>query len=183
MRMFKIYFRLEFPLWLSGLRIWHFLYKDAGWSPGLPQWIKDQVLLWLWLRTYLQLWFDLWPQNLHMPQVQLLKKKKRFTLGIPLQHSRLRNQHCHCSGLGCFVSWIQSLARTELPHAADVAKKKKKKIYFKLSNMQCNITIATITMLYIIVPWLVDRLIDWYWPHLQHVKVQARDLTLTYWFL
>ena len=38
-------YRLEFPLWLSGLRTQHSIYEDASSIPGLTQWIKDWVLL------------------------------------------------------------------------------------------------------------------------------------------
>ena len=34
----------EFPLWLSGLRTRHSVYKDAGSNPDLPQWAKDTVM-------------------------------------------------------------------------------------------------------------------------------------------
>ena len=35
----------KFPVWLSGLRIWHCLFEDTGSSPGFAQWVKDLVLL------------------------------------------------------------------------------------------------------------------------------------------
>ena len=41
---------LEFPWWLSGLRTQHSICKDVGSVPGLAQWVKDPVLLWLWCR-------------------------------------------------------------------------------------------------------------------------------------
>ena len=34
---------LEFPLWLSMLRIQHGIHKDTGLIPGLSQWVKDLV--------------------------------------------------------------------------------------------------------------------------------------------
>ena len=52
---------------------------------------------------------------------------RRSLLGVPLWLSRLRIQHCHCSGWIAAVAWVQSLAQ-ELLHATGVAKKKKKKI-------------------------------------------------------
>ena len=38
---------LEFPLWLSSLRTKYSVCEDEGLIPGLSQWIKDLVLLWL----------------------------------------------------------------------------------------------------------------------------------------
>ena len=35
----------EFPLWLSRLRTRPCLFEEAGWIPGLPQWVKDAALL------------------------------------------------------------------------------------------------------------------------------------------
>ena len=40
----------EFPLCLSGLRTQHSVCEDVGSIPGLSQWVKDLVLLWLWHR-------------------------------------------------------------------------------------------------------------------------------------
>ena len=40
----------EFPLWLSRLRTRHCCHEDSGLIPGLTQWFKDLVLLWLWCR-------------------------------------------------------------------------------------------------------------------------------------
>ena len=34
------------------------LCEDAGWTSGLTQWVKYPMLLWLWCRLQLQLWFD-----------------------------------------------------------------------------------------------------------------------------
>ena len=38
--------------------------EDVGSIPGLVQWGKDSMSLWLWCR--LQLQFDPWPGNFHM---------------------------------------------------------------------------------------------------------------------
>ena len=41
---------LEFLLWLSRLRPDTSSHEGVGLIPGLPQWIKDPALLWLWLQ-------------------------------------------------------------------------------------------------------------------------------------
>ena len=90
---FKIPFG-EFPLWLRGLRTWHFLCEDVGLIPGLIQRVKDLVLqdraqirccCGYGLGWQLQLWFDPWPGNFHMLHVRPLKKKKSH-LGIIWLH-------------------------------------------------------------------------------------------------
>ena len=65
----------EFPLWLSRLMIWHYLYGDVGSIPHLEQWVKYPVLPQLWCRS--QLWFGFDPclGNFHMLQVWPKKKK------------------------------------------------------------------------------------------------------------
>ena len=42
---FKISQKMEFPLWLNGLRTWLSVLEDVGLIPGLAQWVKDLVLL------------------------------------------------------------------------------------------------------------------------------------------
>ena len=66
-------------------------HEATGLSPGLAQWVKDPVLPWavvevadttqIWrgygcgVGQWLQLRFDPWPGNLHMPRCQPLKAK------------------------------------------------------------------------------------------------------------
>ena len=52
--MLKTWF-LEFPLGLSGLRTQHSVCEDAGLIPGLSQWDKDLMLVWLGCRPQMQL--------------------------------------------------------------------------------------------------------------------------------
>ena len=72
----------EFLLWPRSLRTQHCFCSGLGhcWSRGSisgpVQWLKDLALPRLWHRSELQLGFDPWPRNLHMPQV-CPKKKKR----------------------------------------------------------------------------------------------------------
>ena len=50
----------------------------AGLIPGPVQWVKNLALLQLWYRSHLQLRFDPWPKNFHMPWVRLNKKRKEM---------------------------------------------------------------------------------------------------------
>ena len=52
----------------------------AGSIPRPAQWVKDPVLPQLWQRSQMQLRFDPWPRNFHIPQVQPKKKKKNPTM-------------------------------------------------------------------------------------------------------
>ena len=45
------------------------IHEDVGLIPGLIQWVKD-LTLWLCLGWQLQLQFNSYPGNFHMPQVQ-----------------------------------------------------------------------------------------------------------------
>ena len=60
----------------SGLRIPSFLYGGTGLIPSPAQWVKDLVLLQLWLE------FDPWPGNFHMLQVWPKEKSLSSILKI-----------------------------------------------------------------------------------------------------
>ena len=64
-------------MWLSRLQTQHCPGENTASILGLVQRVKDPVLPWLEHRLQLQLGFDLWPWNLHMPQVCPKKKKKK----------------------------------------------------------------------------------------------------------
>ena len=50
-------FELEFPLWLSRLRDSHRVPEYAGLTPGLAQWVQDQVLVQVVMFTdVIQIW-------------------------------------------------------------------------------------------------------------------------------
>ena len=71
---------LEFPLWLSVLMIWLISVALPVRTPAPAKWVKDLVLLQLWCRSKMQLGFDPWPGNFHMPlawqKMEKGKKKK-----------------------------------------------------------------------------------------------------------
>ena len=48
---------------------------DSGSIPSLAQWVKDPMLLQLWLGSQLQLGSDPWPRN--APCAKNLKKKRK----------------------------------------------------------------------------------------------------------
>ena len=47
-RLFKKTFKREFLLCLIGLRAQHRVHEDVSLIPGLTQWVKYPLLLWLW---------------------------------------------------------------------------------------------------------------------------------------
>ena len=61
--------------------------KLSGMMVGVPtvaQWVKDPALPQVWPRSQLQLRFETWPRNFHMPWVhpkEKKKKKKKETFG------------------------------------------------------------------------------------------------------
>ena len=57
----------DFLLWHNRLRIWYFLCRGKGSIPGLDPWHRSQ----------LQLGFDPWTWNFHMPWMKQKKKKKK----------------------------------------------------------------------------------------------------------
>ena len=138
--------------WLANLTRNHGV---VGSIPGLARWVGIRRCHGLWCRLLmqlgspyccgcgvgrrrLQLRFDPWPGNLHMPRErpkkwQKEKKKKRrerdkknHKRGVPLWCSGLRIQHCHSS------SWGHSSGSRFSPwpgnfHMLQVQPKKKKK--------------------------------------------------------
>ena len=71
----------EFPLWHSGLMIQQ-LSGDLNSIPSLAQSVKDLALPWLRCRLQLQLVFDVWPRNFHMPQVWLKRGTNALSIGV-----------------------------------------------------------------------------------------------------
>ena len=103
----------EFLLWHSGLRIWHCLCSGLGhcWGigfiPGPARWIKDLALLQLWHRLLLQLTFNPWPGNLHMPWMWQKKNEKQKTKTT--LYPELGNPICQLLSLCDFPHTFQSL--------------------------------------------------------------------------
>ena len=60
----------EVPLRCSMWRIQCSLYHRVGLIPGPALWVEDLALLQLWHRSKLQLEFNPWPRNFHMPWIQ-----------------------------------------------------------------------------------------------------------------
>ena len=52
----------------------------------MPQWVKDPVLLLLWLGLLLWCWFDPWPRSFCMPRAQ--PKQKRFQRFLCMEGDR-----------------------------------------------------------------------------------------------
>ena len=46
------------------------IHKDACLIPGLVQWVKDLMLLWLWIGLQLELCFDPWLGNFYLLKVR-----------------------------------------------------------------------------------------------------------------
>ena len=82
----------EFPLWLSSLRTQLVSVRIQDWSLASHRGLRIQCFCKLWHSSHsfcgygvgwqLQLWFDPWPGNFHMPQGQLYKRKKKQQLYI-----------------------------------------------------------------------------------------------------
>lgn len=86
------------PMWLHELRILCCFQDDSGSIPGLTPWVKyrhcckmqnrlqmqlpDLVLLWVWHRPQVQLWFNPWLGNFQIPWVQPYKEKKNIMIVI-----------------------------------------------------------------------------------------------------
>ena len=82
---------MEFPLWLTGLQSFHCLYEDVGWIPGLTQWVKDPVLLWLRCRQAAAAWILPPAQERPCAAGAAVKRKKSW---LPRPHPRLIKSEC-----------------------------------------------------------------------------------------
>ena len=84
---------------------------SASSTPDPAQWVKDPALLQLWHRSQLQLGFDSWSEDFHMPLGRPKKKTKKYTEGEFPGGSAGSG-----SGVVLVVAQVQSLA-PEFPHA------------------------------------------------------------------
>ena len=67
-------------MWPRGLRTRHSVYENADLIPGLAQWVKDLVLLWLWRRPEAAAPNQPLVRELPYTTGEALKKKKKILI-------------------------------------------------------------------------------------------------------
>ena len=88
----------KFLLWLRGLRTQHSVSENVGLIPGLSQWVKDEMLLWLWL----------WPEAATL--IRPLAQELPYASSVALRKKQTKERY-DLHGFNCWKrAWLNVLA-------------------------------------------------------------------------